>query len=81
MNAALAQLFPPAVVIQQEAIQVDAEARHMSLIRESAELHDVCLEELTPENVDILMELTDTIRSKLFQCKAAGVNSLEAQTG
>lgn len=81
MNAAHAVLFPPAVVIVQEAPQVDVEARHQEMIRGSAAIHDVCLEDLSPENMSILMELVDQFRSNLIQCQASVAVTPEAQTG
>lgn len=81
MNAALAQLFPPAVVIVQEVVQMDAEARHRTVILATAELHDVSLEDLSPENIQLMLDVMATIRSQLLQCQAAGVNTPEAQPG
>lgn len=80
MNAALANLFPPAVVIVQQA-PMTIEARHQEMIRGSAALHDVCLEELSSQNMSILLEIVDQIRSNLIQCQALGAVTPEAQTG
>lgn len=80
MNAALATLFPPPVVVIQEA-SVNVEARHQEMIRGTSALHDVCLEELSPENTDLMLELVEQIRSHLLQCKAAGTVMPEAHTG
>ncbi len=83
MNAALAPSFPPvaAVVQMVEAPSVNIESRHMDMIRAAGAMNDVLLEDLTPENMAILGELVEQIRSQLLQCQAASALSLEAISG
>ena len=83
MNAALAPSFPPVAAVVQlvEAPSVNIESRHMDMIRAAGAMNDVLLEDLTPENMAILGELVEQIRSQLLQCQAASAISLEAISG
>lgn len=83
MNAALAPSFPPvaAVIQTAEAPEVDIQARHMDMIRGSAAINDMILEDLTPESMAILGELVEHFRNNLLHCQAASAIRLEAVTG
>ena len=83
MNAALAPSFPPVAAVVQlvEAPSVNIESRHMDMIRAAGAMNDVLLEDLTPENMAILGELVEQIRSQLLHCQAASAISLEAISG
>jgi hypothetical protein len=73
MNAALAFSVPPAAVIVAEAPAeaVDVDARHQQMIRGSAAMHDMALEDLTLESLSIMEGLVEQFRSDLTRCQAA----------